>query len=287
MTTAQPAPWTTELTAAARRHLPAESAGRWAALLRPCVRLSTAPAGVVGPVVGRLGGEPELPPGTEWPVWEGNGPLSFVASIDCAALPTGELDIPVPSDGTLLFFYFDGQLDDGDALVLVDDRDSWAGARVVYVPAGAETISHPTPEDLEPYREVRLTARLTASEPGRWHPTTTDAFGPETDEDLRDNFTDAVRLSWGGRQHRIGGHPMPIQNPVEYEVAHAVLNGQAGWHTPELQAEAERWVLLAQIDSDPAADMIWGDMGSLYWLIRPADLAAKRFDRAVFNWQCS
>jgi hypothetical protein len=22
-----------------------------------------------------------------WPVWEGHGPLSFIASVDCAALP--------------------------------------------------------------------------------------------------------------------------------------------------------------------------------------------------------
>ncbi|MGK4579945.1 YwqG family protein [Kitasatospora sp. HPMI-4] len=286
MITAQPVPWAAELTAVAHRHLPADIAEKWTALLRPCARLSTAPAGVVGPVVGRLGGEPELPPGAEWPLWEGNGPLSFVASIDCAALPTGRLDIPMPSDGTLLFFYFDGQLDDGDALVLAGDRDSWAGARVVYVPAGVETVTRPTPEGLDPYPEVRLTARLTGSEPGPWHPTVASAFGPDVEDDLRDNFTDAVGLTWDGPEHRIGGHPMSVQNPVEYEVAHAVLDGQAGWDTPELQAEAERWVLLAQIDSDSTAEMMWGDMGALYWLIRPADLAAKRFDRAVFTWQC-
>ncbi|WP_307936554.1 DUF1963 domain-containing protein [Salinispora arenicola] len=32
---------------------------------------------------------------------------------------------------------------------------------------------------------------------------------------------------------------------------------------------------------------MWGDVGMLYWLIRPEDLTARRFDRALFTWQCS
>jgi uncharacterized protein YwqG len=45
------------------------------------------------------------------------------------------------------------------------------------------------------------------------------------------------------------------------------------------------WALLAQIDSEPAAGMIWGDKGRLYWLIRRDDLSAGRFDAAVFARQ--
>ncbi|MGG7575788.1 DUF1963 domain-containing protein [Streptomyces sirii] len=45
-------------------------------------------------------------------------------------------------------------------------------------------------------------------------------------------------------------------------------------------------MLLAQFDSDDDADMMWGDCGALYWLIRPEDLADRRFDRAMFTWQC-
>jgi uncharacterized protein YwqG len=32
--------------------------------------------------------------------------------------------------------------------------------------------------------------------------------------------------------------------------------------------------------------MDWGDAGSLYWMIRPEDLTARRFDAAGFTWQC-
>ena len=50
---------------------------------------------------------------------------------------------------------------------------------------------------------------------------------------------------------------------------------------------ASQLVLLAQIDSDARTGMGWGDAGRLYWLIRRDDLAAGRFDRAAFTWQCA
>jgi uncharacterized protein YwqG len=45
------------------------------------------------------------------------------------------------------------------------------------------------------------------------------------------------------------------------------------------------WVLLAQFGSDPATKMTWGDVSSLYWLIRRDDLVAGRFDVARFTLQ--
>ncbi|WSM60544.1 YwqG family protein (plasmid) [Streptomyces sp. NBC_01707] len=39
----------------------------------------------------------------EWPSWEGHGPLSFIASVDCAMLPAGAVDIMLPIGGTLSF----------------------------------------------------------------------------------------------------------------------------------------------------------------------------------------
>ncbi|MEU0834784.1 DUF1963 domain-containing protein [Streptomyces sp. NPDC005969] len=78
-----------------------------------------------------------------------------------------------------------------------------------------------------------------------------------------------------------------MQNPVEIEIAEAVLDGEVPWDDPRLSKEAAAWVLLAQFDSDDAADMMWGDAGALYWMIRPEDLAARRFDRTMFTWQCS
>ncbi|WP_190021173.1 YwqG family protein [Streptomyces hiroshimensis] len=282
----------------AREHLPAEIAERWIGLLRPSLRLEKATststgtgtgAGTEGePVVGRLGGLPELPESEEWPVWEGHGPLSFVASLDCAALPSAALDIAVPSDGTLAFFYFDGQLDDGCAVVSPYESGTWAGARVLYVPAGVPVAERAAPEGLRPYPEVALTARVETTAPYLRHPVVYREFAPMPDdhplwdEDFQEGLWDFSE----GTEHRLGGHANPVQDEVESEVACGVLENPP-WTDPRINDEALRWVLLAQFDTDDDADMMWGDCGALYWLIRPEDLAARRFDRAMFTWQCS
>ncbi|MFF7266723.1 DUF1963 domain-containing protein [Streptomyces sp. NPDC008159] len=49
-----------------------------------------------------LGGNPELPAGVGRPQWPGHGPLSFVASMRCAALPHEGLAERSPQEGTLL-----------------------------------------------------------------------------------------------------------------------------------------------------------------------------------------
>jgi hypothetical protein len=83
--------------AIADHHLAADVKDRWVQLLRPALLLCH--AGRADPVAGRLGGMPELPDGVPWPVWEGHGPLSFIAGLDCTALKSDVLDIPLPSEG--------------------------------------------------------------------------------------------------------------------------------------------------------------------------------------------
>lgn len=283
---------TEALHALARTHLPAGIAEQWIGLLRPGIRLTA--TGGSGPVAARLGGLPELPETMAWPEWEGQGPLSFVGTVDCAALPVDTLDVPLPAEGTLSFFYFDGQLDDGEALVLPEEPETWQGARVLYVPADAVTSVRACPEGLEPYPEVRLTAEVEMTAADAYHPLIHREFTPgqppSATEDhpvCGEEFLESLwELAEGEPEHRVGGHADPVQNPVEVEVAHAALGGRVSWEDPALAEEALGWQLLAQFDSDEAADMMWGDAGVLYWLIRPADLAALRFDRAMFTWQC-
>ncbi|MCC9711456.1 DUF1963 domain-containing protein [Streptomyces sp. MNU76] len=43
--------------------------------------------------------------------------------------------------------------------------------------------------------------------------------------------------------------------------------------------------LLAQFGADGDARTTWGDEGTLYWLIRAEDLAARRFDQARLTVQ--
>jgi hypothetical protein len=133
---------------------------------------------------------------------------------------------------------------------------------------------------------------MTAGEP--WHPRIREAFAPGAPLGQRyghpvctQEFLDALWEFDDTVGHQVGGYAHPVQNPVEIEIAEAVLEGRVSWEDPRLSDEAGSWVLLAQFDSEDAAGMMWGDCGALYWLIRPQDLADRRFDRAMFTWQCS
>lgn len=98
----------------ARTHLPAEVAEKWTGLLSTAGYLRKAVDGGAG------GGAARGPAGVEWPVWEGEGPLSFVAAVDCGALKvSGEL--PLRTDGWPAFFYYDEE-----EIVDAGDPETWA-----------------------------------------------------------------------------------------------------------------------------------------------------------------
>ncbi len=100
----------------ADRHLPGDIAAQWLRLLRPAAALRHARPGAQ--VAAVLGGEPDLPDSDGMAGVEGpRAAVQFIAAIDCAALAVVSLDISLPGAGMLLFFYFDGQYDNGETTV--------------------------------------------------------------------------------------------------------------------------------------------------------------------------
>ncbi|SNY68392.1 DUF1963 domain-containing protein [Paractinoplanes atraurantiacus] len=85
-----------------------------------------------GGAVGQFGGAPRLPVGVDWPSADGS-PLPFVFSVDCAALPRVD-GFALPAGGSLLFFL------DHEKDHLAAPAGEHGYARVVHVPAGAETV---------------------------------------------------------------------------------------------------------------------------------------------------
>lgn len=276
----------------AAEHLPGDLAERWTAILRPCARLR--PAEADEQVVAVLGGTPELPDGAAWPEWPGRGLLSFVVSVRCAALPRDGLAAQFPQDGTLLFFAFDGQVDE-DAFASVDDPETSAGAQVLYAPEGTPVLPATTPPALqEGLPRLELTTDTEQSAPDLWLPQARRALLGDTrpwphPRDTPAELKPFVRAFGRLRTrigHQIAGHAVPVQGPVEYEIANAVLGGAMhAWGEPRLDEEAERWLLLAQFGGDSDAGATWDDEGTLYWLIRAEDLAAHRFDQARLTVQ--
>ena len=63
--------------------------------------------------------------------------------------------------------------------------------------------------------------------------------------------------------------------------------GSRDRHDPRVAAEQARWTLLAQVDTDNRAGMMWGDCGALYWLARHEDLSGGQVTNTSFTWQCA
>ena len=158
---------------------------------------------------------------------------------------------------------------------------------MLYVPENTPVLPADTPSALEPYPRVELTADSEQSAPDLWlpqarrHCSATRVHGRATAATLPPtSFIRAFARLRTRVEHQISGHASPVQGPVEYDVANATLAERHEWGDPPLDDEAERWVLLAQFAGDHDADMMWGDEGTLYWLIRAEDLAARKFDQA-------
>jgi uncharacterized protein YwqG len=278
---------------AGRRYFSAQDAETWTGLLRPAFQLRSVDSG--GSVAAYLGGDPLLPKQVEWPVWAGHGPLSFVGAVDCGEVPRGELDIPLPESGQLLFFYFDGL---GDNAVASTDPESVVdGTRVLYVPADAEIAPRTAPEGVEPFPRLLLGGEVIATAPDNENTALIAAFGdpddpaeycdyPTADPDGT-GFWEAMAAYRRDHvpHHQIGGYALPVQGAVEREGAQVAYPGEDEAAVAARKQLAEQLVLLAQIDSDPRSAMNWGDAGRLYWMITRDDLAAGRFEKAAFTWQ--
>lgn len=283
------------LIAVARATLPPAVVDVWIGLLRPAVRLRRARAGEH--VVGQLGGSPTLPDGIPWPQSAAGRPLGFVASIDLGRLQVASLDIPLQADGTLLFFYRDPSVGPYEKPFLISDplpETQPPAAAVVSVPAGTVAASRTEP-DAAVYPAVELAAEVIATGPDWDHPALDRALAdlPTADREfMADPYEcDDFRIEMGDLldhpRHYIGGYARPVQGPVEVEVAQQCLGGRVSYTDPALYDEARQWTSLVQIDSDDDAQMMWGDRGSLYWVMRPADIAAGRFNAAAFVTQSS
>lgn len=287
----------------AGRYLSPAQARAWLDLVRPAFRLSTADADggspeIGSPEIGQLGGDPHLPCDVEWPIWPDHGPLSFIASVQCARLPKEGGPKDIPQDGSLLFFYFDGRFRPNETSASLWEWSSRLGVRVLYVEEGVATEARSHPTGLKPYPERQMYAKATMTPPDASYPEMLHRFGdseePGENPLWREEFLRAA--GWAVEvgevprpAHQLGGQAKPIQEAPEFSAARRAIPRNPGddWNDPEFIAETRRWILLAQIDSDRSADMVWGDVGTLYWMIRPEDLAARRFDEVAFTWQCT
>ena len=301
------------------KHGLAEKADALMALVRPSVRVLARRADDTKIQVGvsKIGGEPDLPPGFEWPMWEHEPPdyfakydlpipqkvraLGFLAQFNLSEVASYDVEHVLPSSGMLYFFY--------DCVEQPPAALMGSGVKIIYYP-GVEVRRTDAPPNLPPYSQfkscrVKLKSELTF--PPLYYSPYVEC--PHYD---RIHYPDAVQLTKReGRgyqvverivlkgstsrrvtMHRLLGHPQPIQGDIEGECEREVsgirslqdLNEK--W--PEARKNVRRWRLLLQLDTDNYhSNMVCGDAGKLYFCLPEAALVAQRFEEAVVIEQCT
>lgn len=263
---------------------------------RPCVTIRSMRVRqeALGALDARIGGDPHLPAGFEWPVWR-NGPLVHLATIRLSEVSPHDAGSELPARGLLYFWYDQFEQPYG---MSPSDR---GGACVTFV--ADEDIplvrrSHPEPgrlplESPSGGRSILLPCRLDFAA-GVTIPTLDwlKQFDPRVvgvlDEDRYFNLFD-----YGEETRYLLGHSLPVQNlmePVCEEVAVAIDGGTPmveSRFNPATVAASRRWRLLLQLPSDElGSGAMWGDTGSLFFWIPRARLEASDFSSTwtILQW---
>lgn len=250
-------------------------------LAAPSVRAHGSPAGGLAIGASHLGGEPDLPPGLDWPRF-GDIPMSFIAQIALGDLAGTVASAVLPADGWLWFFYDAHQQTYGSDPA---DRAGWQVSLARGDPGSLQP--HPFPDSLPATSRFRPLALTFAEE---W----TMSLRPDLDlpgldwsagerqryDEVRAAYPDTAAL--GQNRHRLLGHPDTIQDDMRQQcqlIAHDVTSLQDP-RAAALLSGALDWHLLFQVDSDDQAGMQWANTGMLYYWMPTAALAARQFDQA-------
>lgn len=282
-------------------------AKRWAGLARPNIRMLTGSVAEIDTTLSattKLGGQPDLPRGTLWPertAYDYNGrarvpedsepaPLEFLAQINLADVAATGCDLPLAADGLLSFFY-DAELQPWG----FDPADA-PGFRVIYTPPGGELSRLIHPSGVRPAMTVKLEAAESLPDWAWFLEHEGEILGEDDDafHAAFDRLDDDQHYEMAYTGHAFGGWPALIQNPMELECQLAsngiFVGGPEGYADPRaraLEAGADDWRLLLQLDSEDDLGWMWGDGGTVYFWCRKQDIAAGRFDRAWTVLQCT
>ena len=256
--------------------------------LRPCLRLKAIAASDDTIPVGasKMGGAADLAEGAAWPTDSDGKPLHLIAQLNLADIGAFEIEPNLPSAGLLSFFYDADEMPVG---LTPDEADGW---RVILTPVDAPLRRLPEPARFEyRLRPCRVGAVRGVSLPDIWEVASTGLLG--TPEKQRDAYVEIRESLMEGMDniHQFLGCDSPVQHAVCEETVQAVSGCYEGgkfnkkrWESVESQVG--EWMLLLQVDSDSAMDVLWGDVGAIYFTIRKEDLKAKLFDRAWLVFQC-
>ncbi len=254
-------------------------------LARPAVRIATEPSAESRIPVGasRFGGAPDMPPGREWPAWKGRR-LAFLAQINLADLKVFPCCSVLPPSGLLQFFY---DLEQSTWGFDPKDRGSWA----VRWEKATDGLERRKVDVAHPAARVAFSPATTLPEPD----------SPEFERLGLDRaqvraWEEAIGEAESGStpRHQLLGHAEPVQGDMHLEcqlASNGISTGDSSaYRNPRASAlvsGASDWRLLLQLDSDEHCEMMWGDLGRLYFWITERALASRAFEETWMVLQCS
>jgi uncharacterized protein YwqG len=233
----------------------------------------------------KIGGRPDLPQNQNWFREDNGKTLSFLAQINLSETKQFDKSNQLPTRGIIYFFYSAEQEAWGfDS----KDKDKF---KVFYFDGDiAEIKRSDFPSDLpehSKFKSCRLSFTNSISLPN-WESDVINGILSDKEQDAY------IELTVDGEITKLLGHSDNIQGNMEDE-CQLVTNGlycgdPSGYNDPRaegLKKDADKWILLFQIDSIDKAGMMWGDVGRVYFWIKKEDLERKDFDKSWFVLQCS
>ena len=252
----------------------------------------------------RIGGEADLPADFKWPTYYGMGalddekatrPLTFMAQINLEEVHPYDADNLLPERGMLYFFY------DMETMRWGYDPEDEGCCRVYYV-EDTTSLTRTTPPDdslILPERALSFASQVS-------YPSFTEIDQMYSvvweDDSPWETYDGTVRSLGGivsesvGMNSRLLGYPELIQNAIWEECELASTGTYTGRGFPkmsgaeraDLARRGEEWTLLFQFGSilDGEDEVMFGDLGSIFFCIRKEDLAARKFDDVWLILQC-
>jgi len=293
-----------------KRRGAAEHVEAIAALARPAVRVRlTRAEGEVPVGVTRFGGDPDVASGFAWP-WREGRPLAFIAQVECAAVHGLIGECGLPREGLLSFFYDAVEQpwgcdvgDRGSSVILhfapgqalervgAPDfevaRDWGRHARQRFEPAVARLEVETTWPGfetraverlgLDPFIYAGIVHEMMPDE-GPFHVPCNQVMGWA--RQVQGPMATECAARWAGLGPAPIGNPFTGQ-PGEVETSEVVAKRDAA------RADADRWRMVLQVDSDDALDTEWGDTGMVYFWVREDSLEDGSFEVRWAELQCS
>lgn len=215
----------------------------------PCVKVVPKQQEIITIGSSKMGGVPDLPNTFEYPTYKEN-PLRFIAQFNLSDLQNVGMDHNLPKTGMLYFFSIENYFE--------EDVDPTEAGRVLYYNIPVEQLRR-ADEIQAKCNQCAINFELTYKLPELFieDEADSDRFLQLLEELIPDNYDN----------HQMFGEPFSVQDEVLYET------GQY------MGIDPQHMTLLFQIDSDTKnCNMMWGDLGMLYFCIGNEDLKNRHFE---------